>query len=230
MTSRYKYSFVYDELRDFLIADYIVKQENTKALDILKEIDAINFDGIGRFVLIFSKILNKQTLYNELIKNEKLFFGSIFDIEDVYLTEDDIKLINVKFDNVIESKDLKHTRFFIYKLLYRTGRDYNKISIRILTNKIKLHEGNFLDEVISSEYIVEILQDYISSKIKYLSIDEIDDIFPFIIEILPNVHCDIYNSARQLIEKILVMDKSIVNRFKELNLWCISDILQKEKD
>lgn len=230
LTSRYKYSFVYDELRDFLIAEYIVTQESTKALDILKEIDAINFDGIGRFVLIFSKILNNQTLYNELIQNEKLFLGTIFDIDDVYLTEDDIKLIEEKFDNVIELKDLKRTMFFIYKLLYRTGRDYNKVSLRNLTNKIKLHERSFLIEVISRECIVEILQDYISSKIKYLSIDEIDDIFPFIIEILPIVHYDLYNSARQLIEKILCMDKSIINRFKELNLWCISDILQEEED
>lgn len=135
-------NFTFDEFRDYLLAQYILKKlSNVSEFEaVVEELTTFNSaiaEGLCRYIFYSYKETNNSILGNIIKKKdwyEKVFCEEVFVIEEEFITDEDIIYLKELF--VINSQ---YSRMFSNKLLYmRDITRYPKINhcllIEIITN------------------------------------------------------------------------------------------------
>ena len=214
----YCYSFVYDEIRDFLLSDIITSEEDKKALEIIAKINLDNFDGVGKYLFIFSKIKNKKSIYDYISKKKSIFFSSIFNIEDKLINENERAQVVNEFYTAITEQNYPKCRFFVTKLLFRSNTlKYSNLNISLITDEfIKNINTNlikalyFYDE--RQQRYSGILGKFLEEKNRYVDSLEIENIFEFIFIISPIMPYEYDEIFESLVKKIYALDNKTVEK------------------
>ena len=213
----YCYSFVYDEIRDFLFSDIITSEEDTKALEIINGIDLNTFDGIGKYLFIFSKIKNKKSIYDSVSKKKNIFFNSIFNIEFNLINKYEKSQVLNEFHTAMADENYAKCSFFVSKLLFRSNSlKFPNLNISLITNEFIKDLNTKLSNVLyfydyQQQKYSGILRKFLEEKNKYIDNLEIENIFEFIFAISPIIPFEYHEIFKSLVKKVYKLNHETVD-------------------
>jgi|BioPla2DNA2_1021312.scaffolds.fasta_scaffold12990_4 hypothetical protein len=217
--SEYLLNFTYDEFRDFLIARYLIAtytniNELSLKLDTLLVPQSPIFEGVLRFIFHISRKSQKPE-FSQLLKRlewyDDLFIQEIFQLDDMYIENDDL----LKIEQVVRAGG-GDSRDFILSLIYRANEiETPNLNIKLLLRILKSINEEQYDHIFGSLFYYD-TGGYRMYGLVKMPVNDLIDSLNNIVKEKPSLNPIIKNYLELVIFMLLSADYNLKNEARML--------------